>query len=131
MILQHSNTQFSNTNNNNNNGLGGGATASAGFGLGGNPFQSGGGDTLEFTKRENDILQEFDLFFHRTVTSFNDFFVRPEFANVKVVSKKRYEADLEEETRLKKLNVQIKKNTQANANVTNTSNIGVGGAKKS
>jgi hypothetical protein len=64
---------------------------------------------LEFTKREQDILEDFEMMFYRTVRSFNDLFARPEFCKVKLVSKKRYEADLEEEQRLKKLNIQIKK----------------------
>lgn len=71
------------------------------------------GDTLEFSKREQDIIEEFELWFLRTVTSFNQFLVRPEFANVKVISKKRYEGDLEEEARLKKLNVQVKRPNNA------------------
>lgn len=50
--------------------------------------------------------------------------MRPEFAKVKVISKKRYEGDLEEEARLKKLNVQVKKGTgtQSTLKMANTNN---------
>jgi hypothetical protein len=61
-------------------------------------------------------VEDFDQFILRTINSFNDFMVRPEFSKVKVISKKRYEGDLEEEARLKKLNVQIKKNTTTGGN---------------
>lgn len=79
----------------------------SGFGIGNSVHN---GDTLEFTKKESDIIDEFEMHYIRIVTTFNEF-TRPEFSKVKVVSKKRYEGDLEEEARLKKLNIQIKKQT--------------------
>ena len=59
---------------------------------------------LDFTKKENELLDDFDAYFQNLVTTFNEF-PRPEFAKIKLISKKRYEADLEEEARLKKLNI--------------------------
>jgi hypothetical protein len=53
---------------------------------------------LAFTKKETDMIEEFELYFHRVVNSFNDF-NRPEFSKIRVISKKRYEDDLEEEIR--------------------------------
>ena len=67
------------------------------------------GDILEFSKREKDTIDDFEEWIVRTIRSYNNCMPRPEFSKVKVVSKKRYEADLEEEQRLKKLNIQIKK----------------------
>ena len=68
------------------------------------------GDTLAFSKRESEMLEEFELYFYRLVGSFNDF-NRPEFSKIRVISKKRYEEDLEEELRQKKMTIQIKKST--------------------
>ncbi len=62
------------------------------------------GDTIDFVKKESEILEEFDMYFNRLIQSFNGT-VRPEFAKVKLVSKRRYEGDNEEETRMKKLNI--------------------------
>jgi hypothetical protein len=63
------------------------------------------GDTLQFTKPQEEIMDEFDSYIQRTITSFNDFLPRPEFVKVKVVSQARYEEELEEEQRMKKLNI--------------------------
>lgn len=56
------------------------------------------GDTLQFNKREDDIIEDFEKFFDNMVISLNSF-NRPEFSNIKIISKKRYEEDLEEEAR--------------------------------
>jgi hypothetical protein len=77
-----------------------------------NPTNLLNGDTLDFVKKESDIIEEFEMYFNRLVQSFNGT-VRPEFSKVKVVTKKRYEGDIEEENRMKKLNIQIKKSTGA------------------
>jgi len=70
--------------------------------------KSGLPDTLDFNRKEGEILEEIDLWFDRVVKSFNDF-IRPEFAKVKLVSRHKYEEELEEEARLRKLNFQVKK----------------------
>jgi hypothetical protein len=44
------------------------------------------------------MIEEFENYYNKLVTTFNDF-NRPEFSKIKIVSKKRYEEDLEEEMR--------------------------------
>ena len=75
------------------------------------------GDTLEFTKRETDILEDFDAYILNTLGSLNDFLPRPEFAKVNVLSVKRYEGELEEEARLKKLNIKVKQTINENPKI--------------
>jgi hypothetical protein len=84
------------------------------------------GENIDFTKKESEIIEDFEVYFHRLITSFNDF-NRPEFSKIKVVSKKRYAEDLEEETRQKKMTIQIKKTTGQIKN--NTQNSFMGGSQ--
>ena len=44
---------------------------------------------MVFTKKESEMVEDFEYFFERLVSSFNDF-NRPEFAKIKIVSRKRY-----------------------------------------
>jgi len=75
------------------------------------------GDTLDFTKKEAEILEDFDLFVLQTLDCLNDLLPRPEFAKVDVLSENRYEAQLEEEARLKKLNIKVKQTISENPKV--------------
>lgn len=59
---------------------------------------------MQFTKKEADIIDDFEIFFTKMINSFNDF-ARPEFSKIRIVSKKRYEDDLEDEMRQKKMSI--------------------------
>ena len=72
-------------------------------------------EILEFSRREQSILDEFDLMFDNMVTSCNENFIRPEFCKIKVVCKEQYADDLEEELRVRRLNFTKKAATHSAA----------------